>query len=214
MNKFAVLAEGFENLSYPLGNTNSEHGQKIDFQRGNYALFGVESEQHAQMLVGSYDWLSEHAAAPIGYVANKENSLFVVCHLSPSLQPDASKMDDGERLEFCRAVIKRLASLHTQGFGCGGIRAESVDFSGKKARLTNPAEIFALTDSDSVFYEAVATLRSLAGSGFAGKNSLERLAAAYVSHSPVCRHAIAEKSGKASPGKFLAAHAKRMAAYF
>ncbi len=215
MNKFAVLASGFEYLSYPLGETNSFEGQSFSERKEIFVLRSVESEPHAHMLIGSYDWLSEHAASPIGYVSNKEDSFFVVCKSSRQALPNPAEMDEGERSEFSRAVITRLASLHTQGFGCGGISAETVEFTGRQAKLANPSAIFALSDSDSIFYEAVATLRSLAGKGFAKKEELESLAAAYVSFSPVCRHAIAVRSGKKyGLHKELAKQALRFGSYF
>jgi hypothetical protein len=214
MNRFAVLAEGFEHLSYPLGNCDSFEGQTLGFRRENYVFRKVDSEQHAHLLVGSYDGLSEHASSPIGYVANSENSLFVVCKTS-SQGAQASKLSSKDRTSFSKAVILRLAALHTQGFGCGGIKAETVDFSGKEARLSNPSAIFPLSESDSLFYEAVATLRSLASNGFAKKGGLEALSALYVSFSPVCRHAIAEHCGKkAEFHKALAEKAGRFASYF
>lgn len=215
MNKFAVLAQGFEHLSYPLGETNSYDGQSFSERKENFVLRSVESEPHAHMLIGSYDWLSEHAASPIGYVSNKDDSFFVVCKSSRQTMGNASEMDNGERLEFSFAVMARLASLHTQGFGCGGISAESVEFTGRQAKLSNPSAIFALSDSDSIFYEAVATLRSLAGKGFAKKEELEALASAYVSFSPVCRHAVASRTGKKyGLHKELAEQALRFGSYF
>ncbi|MEM2138031.1 MAG: hypothetical protein QW568_02995 [Candidatus Anstonellaceae archaeon] len=215
MNRFAVLAEGFEHLSYPLGNCDSFDGQSLNFRKESYVLRKVDSEQHAHILVGSYDWLAEHASSPIGYVANKSNEIFVVCKTSSQGKIKASRLSASERTSFCRAVILRLAALHTQGFGCGGISAEAVEFSGREARLSNPVAIFALSDSDSLFYEAVATLRSLAGRGFAKKGEIESLAATYISYSPVCRHAVAEHCGKkAELHKTLAEKAGRFASYF
>jgi len=215
MNRFAVLAEGFEHLNYPLGNCDSFEGQSLDFRKESYVLRKVDSESHAHQLVGSFDWLLEHAISPIGYVANKGKELFVVCKTSSQGNAKASELSAKDRASFSRAVIIRLAAIHTQGFGCGGIRADAVDFSGKEAKLSNPAALFALTDSDSLFYEAVATLRSLARNGFAKKSELEALSALYVSHSPVCRHAVAEHCGKkAKLYELLAEKAGRFSSYF
>jgi hypothetical protein len=156
---------------------------------------------------------------PVGYVADENDSIFVVCKAARNNEAAAaSEMEEQEQKEFSLAVVKRLASLHTAGFGCGGLSPDAVEFSGRQAKLCNPAAIFALTDSDSIFYEAVSTLRSLAGAGFAKKEELESLASVYISSSPVCRHAIVShisgKGAKSQPHAELAAQAKKFLAYF
>ncbi len=214
MNRFAVLAEGFEHLSYPLGKLESADRQIMVERKESYMLHEAESQLSAEMALEASDWISSHASLPVGFVADEAGSVFVVSQ-SNSPVPPASEMSEEERKDFCRAVVRRLAALHTQGFGCGGISPEAVGFSRKEAKLLNPSAIFALTDSDSIFYEAVATLRALAGPGFAKQQELEWLSAEYVSFSPVCRHAIAGHSvGRGQLHKKLAESARKAASYF
>ncbi len=219
MNKFAVLLTDFEHLSYPLGRDEPHDRKTFSDRKENYVLHRVESETQAEMLVCSSDWLEEHSAVPVGYVGDENNSIFVVCKAArnPAV-PVASGLPEQERKDFSLAVMKRLASLHSAGFGCGGLSPEAVEFSGKQAKLSNPSALFALTESDSIFYEAVSTLRSLASNGYAKKEELESLAAAYISSSPVCRHAIVShifgKGAQSQPHAELAAQAKKFLAYF
>lgn len=218
MNKYAVLAEGFGHLSYPLGKGDSADGQVFSCRREDFVLHRVESKVQAEMAVGAYDWLSQHAAEAVGYVKSGSGEFFTVCRLSGSA-PNPAQMSEKERLDFSLAVVRRLATLHSQGFGCGGLSPDAIDYSRKEARVKNPSAIFALTDADSPFFEAVATLRALAGKGFAAKNSMERLAYGYVSFSPACRHAVhaylrSKKMKLAHPHRALAAHARKFLAYF
>lgn len=217
MNKFAVLLTEFEHLSYPLGKNTSQDKQSFTERKENYVLHRVESETQAEMLVCSSDWLEEHSAVPVGYVADENDSVFVVCKAARNAAAQ-SGLSEQERKEFSLAVVKRLAALHTNGFGCGGLSPETVEFSGRQAKLLNPAAIFALSDSDSIFYEAVSTLHSLASRGFAKKEELEALASAYISSSPVCRHAVVSHIGgacaKSQPHQELAGHASRLSLYF
>jgi hypothetical protein len=100
--------------------------------------------------------------------------------------------------------MKRLASLHTQGFGCGGLSPGAVEFTGNEAKLLNPSQLFALHENETTFYEAVSTLRALVSSGVARESELPRLASAYLSHSPVCRHEIVQhlqKKGRKGKAK-------------
>lgn len=219
MNKFAVLLPEFEHLSYSLGRDESHDGKIFCDRKENYVLRRAESETHAEMLVGSSDWLGEHSSVPVGYVADEKNSIFVVCKAArnAAVQQNAD-LQGQERRDFSLAVVKRLASLHSAGFGCGGLSPDAVEFSGRQAKLCNQSAIFALTDSDSIFYEAVSTLRSLLGNGLAKKGELDALAAAYVSASPICRHAVvshlSSKGIAGQPHKELAGHAARLAQYF
>ncbi len=218
MNKYAVLAEGFEHLSYPLGNSEPADRQVFASRKEDFVLHRVESQMVAEMAVGSSDWLSEHASEAVGFVESESGEFFTVCRLSGN-RPNPAEMSSSERLDFSLAVVRRLASLHSQGFGCGGLSSEAVEYSHKEARMQNPSSIFALTDSDSPFFEAVATLRSLAGNGFARRSNLERLAWEYTSFSPACRHAVAAhfaSKGKKThqPHRALAEHARKFLAYF
>ena len=214
MNEYAVLIEGFEHLSYPLGRSEAADRKAFSERRENFILHRAESRLHAEMLVGSSDWLSEHSAQPVGFVGDEKGEVFVVCRAGAKA-PDGS---EAERKGFCLAVMHRLASLHSQGFGCGGLSPEAVDYSGKEARLIDPSRIFALSEGDSLFYEAVSTLRALAGSGLARKEELESLAYAYVSFSPVCRHGVAshlsKKGVRHGLHRELAEHARRLLPYF
>jgi hypothetical protein len=161
------------------------------------------------------DFLSEHTCEPVGYVCSGEGEMFVVCR---SEGRSGKGLAGEDRLAFPIAVVRRLASLHSQGFGCGGIAPDAVEFSGKEAKLFNPSKIYALQEGDSPYYEAVSTLRALVSSGAAKVGDLPRLASAYLSYSPVCRHGIFEhlqrKGINSSLHQALAGEAKRFAAYF
>jgi len=167
------------------------------------------------MALVSADGLSEHSTEPVGYVCSEKGEVFLVCKNSgregKSVAPD-------ERTAFSLAVMERLALLHSQGFGCGGLSPGAVEFTGKEAKLLNPSSLFALAEGDSVYYEAVATLRALASSGMARKPELPLLAFAYLSQSPVCRHGVSEhlrkKKVRAPPAAALADAASRLVPYF
>ncbi len=224
MNSYAVLAEGFEHLSYPLGRVPASEGAVFYERNERFVMLPANSHSEAEMAVASADSLSEHASFPVGLVADSNGRVFIVCRPkgrfssaeSGALLP--SGMPAEERVSFCRTVIRRLAMLHTGGFCCGGISPGEVEFSGGEAKLLNPSKISAASDSDPLYYEAVATLRSLYGSGFARKSELGRLAQEYVSYSPVSRHAVlghlAAKGARTAPAKALCEHALRLAAYF
>ncbi len=218
MNRYAVLAAGFEHLSYPLGKNPSSHCLQFSERRADFMLHRVQSAEQAKMVVGAEDFLSEHCSLPVGYVKSEEGEVFVVSRLSGK-PLDASVLADEERVAFSVSVMRRLAALHSQGFGCGGISPEAVSYSGKEAKLRDPSSVFALDESDSLFYEAVATMRALAGRGFAKKSDLPRLASVYLSSSPVCRHGVAShlsrlKANRHYHARELAAHATRLLAYF
>ncbi|MFA6490178.1 MAG: hypothetical protein WCT52_05900 [Candidatus Micrarchaeia archaeon] len=218
MNRYAVLASEYEHLSYPLGRNASSHGLVFSERRENFVLHRAESSEHAKMVVGAGEGLSEHCSLPVGYVASEDGEVFLVSRLSGK-QPDASVLTSEEKSSFSVSVMRRLAALHSQGFGCGGISPEAVVYSGKEAKLSNPSAVFALDDSDSLFYEAVATMRALAGKGYAKQSELPKLASAYLSSSPICRHGVAAHMAKRKVNRHyhareLAAHAGRLLAYF
>lgn len=218
MNRYAVLAAGYEHLSYPLGKNPSGHSQRFAERKEEFAIHGAQSEEHAKMIVGADDFLSEHSSLPVGYVGSEKGEVFIVSKVSGK-KFDTSARTGSERLEFCESVVRRLAALHSQGFGCGGLSPEAVDYSGKEAKISDPSSIFALDETDSLFYEAVATLRALAGKGYAKRSELLRLASIYLSHSPICRHGVALHLSKCKVNrhchaKELAAHAERLLAYF
>ena len=189
MNRFAVFAPGFEHLSYPLGRSSAEEGQSFSDRNERFSLSRAESEPHAQMALVSAEGLSEHTAEPVGYVCAEQGEIFVVCRSSGGKAHEVAR---GERAAFSAAVVKRLAALHTGGLGCGGLSPETVEFFGKEAKLLNPSRLFALHEGETTYYEAVSTLRALVSSGVASEADLPRLASAYLSHSPVCRHEIAQ----------------------
>jgi len=215
MNRFAVLAPGFEHLSYPLDRHNAAEGATFSERSERFSFSRAQSEEHAQMALVASDGLSEHAAEPVGYVCAQEGEIFVVCRNSGRGRKALASDEAGA---FSLAVVKRLATLHSQGFGCGGLSPDAVEFCGKEAKLLSPSSVFALTDGDSLYYEAVSTLRSLVSAGVANEMELPLLASAYLSHSPVCRHEISEhlkkKGSAASPARALAEAAKRFAPYF
>ncbi len=216
MNRFAVLTTEFEHLSYPLGSTNAKDKQHFREQQDEFMLHKVCSQTQAEMLVGSSDWLSEHASVPVGFVSNKENELFIVCQSGKRIDPAQASRQ--ERVSACLAVISRLCKMHSQGFGCGGLSPEAMEFSGESAKLLDPSKIFALNENDSLFYEAAATLRALVGNGFAKVSDLDSLAFAYFSASPVCRHAVLshidEKKAREEHYKVLSETAKKFLACF
>jgi len=218
MNRYAVLAAGFEHLSYPLGKNSASHNQRFSERNENFVLHRAQSEEHAKMIIAAGEGLSEHCALPVGYVGSEEGEVFVVSKFSRRQSP-ANALSAEERLEFCGSVMRRLASLHSQGFGCGGLSPDAMEFSGREAKLLDPSAVFALDESDSLFYEAVATLRSLAGAGLAKKRELPMLASTYLSASPCCRQGVAAHLSKQGVqhhmhSRELAAHAVRMMAYF
>jgi hypothetical protein len=206
MNRFAVFAPGFEHLSYPLGKGNAADGHSFSDRNERFSLSRAESEPHAQMALVSAEGLSEHTAEPVGYVCAQEGEIFVVCRASGR---NAGGVAQDERKAFSNAIVKRLASLHTEGFGCGGLTPEAVEFSGKEAKLLNPSKIFVLHENETTFYEAVSTLRALVSAGVSSEADLPRLASAYLSHSPVCRHEVEkhlQKKGKRSTPKDALVH--------
>jgi len=215
MNRFAVLLPEFERLSYPLGKGNAV--DKHSFSDGNerFSLSRAQSEPHAQMAIVSAEGLCEHTAEPVGYVCAEQGEIFVVCRASGR---KGNELARDERAAFSTALVKRLAALHTQGFGCGGLSPEAVEFTGKEAKILNPSQIFALHEGETTFYEAVSTLRALVSSGVASEADLPRLASAYLSHSPVCRHEIAlhlQKKGKsATPKDGLVGAAMKIIPFF
>ena len=201
MNRFAVLLPEFEHLSYPLGKGNAAEGHSFSDRNEHFSLSRAQSEPHAQMALVSAEGLSEHTSEPVGYVCAQEGEIFVVCRSSGR---KAREIARDERAAFSAAVMKRLAALHTQGFGCGGLSPEAVEFAGKEAKLLNPSQLFALHEGETTFYEAVSTLRALVSSGVSSEADLPRLASAYLSHSPVCRHEITQhlqKKGKRGKAK-------------
>ena len=216
MNRFAILAEGFEHLSYPLGREEAKDKSSFSERKERFMLHRTQSELSAEMAVGASDALSEHASLPVGYVAGPEGEIFLVCRRGGK-RPDAKEMSSEEKLEFCMSLVRRLSAMHSAGLACGGLSPDSVEFSGKEARLLDPGRIFAATESDQIFFEAVATLRSLLVRGFAEKGQLPRLAAAYLSDSPACRDAAASYMGrkglKGSPHKVLCVVVEKHAAY-
>ena len=217
MNEYAVLLEGFDHLSYPLGECEAKDKHSFSERKEKFVLHRVESKTIARMAIGACDWLSEHSCMPVGFVGDEKGETFVVCKTEGHCL-DFGSMADEEKLEFSAAIVRRLASLHSQGFGCGGLSPEAVVFSANEARISNPARIFALTESDSLFYEAVATLRAIVGGGLAKRKDLVSLAFIYVSESPVCRHGVvshlSKKGQKGSPAILLSEHASRLLAYF
>jgi len=189
MNRFAVLAPGFERLSYPLDRHDAADGSAFSERSERFCLSRAQSEEHAQMALVSAGGLSEHASEPVGYVCAGQGEIFVVCRSSGR---KGKEIAHDERRAFSTAVVKRLAALHTEGLGCGGLSPEAVEFAGKQAKLLSPLRIFALAEGDSVYYEAVSTLRALVSSGVATEGEMPKLASAYLSHSPVCRHEVAQ----------------------
>ncbi|MCX6770542.1 MAG: hypothetical protein NTX79_00650 [Candidatus Micrarchaeota archaeon] len=214
-NRFAVLAPGFEHLSYPLDRHDAAEGAAFSERSERFSLSRAQSEPHAQMALVSSEGLSEHASEPVGYVCAEDGGIFVVCR---SEGRKGGEIAQDERASFSLAVMKRLASLHTQGFGCGGLTPDAVEFAGKEAKLISPSVIFALHEGETTYYEAVSTLRALVSSGVASEADLPRLASVYLSHSPVCRHEIVQhlqskgKKGTARDG--LVESAMRIIPYF
>jgi len=215
MNRFAVLAQGFEHLSYPLDRHDAAEGSTFSERSLSFTLGRSQSETHAQMALVSADGLSEHAAEPVGYVCAQEGEIFVVCR---NVGRAGKSLASDELGAASLAIVKRLAMLHSQGFGCGGLSPDAVEFCGKEAKILNPSRIFALADGDSIYYETVSTLRAIASAGAASEKELPRLASAYVSHSPVCRHEISEhlkkKGVRAPPAQALADAAIKLVPYF
>jgi hypothetical protein len=200
-NRFAVLAQGFEHLSYPLDRHDAAEGSSFTERSEQFSFSRAQSEPYAQMALVSAGGLSEHTAEPVGYVCAEQGEIFVVCRASGK---KGKEIAQDERKAFSYALVKRLAALHTQGFGCGGLSPATVEFAGKEAKLLNPSQLFALHEGETTFYEAVSTLRALVSSGVASEAELPRLASAYLSHSPVCRHEIVlhlQKKGKSTAPK-------------
>ena len=215
MNRFAVLLPEFEHLSYPLGKGNAADKHSFSDRNEHFSFSRAQSEPHAQMALVSAEGLSEHTVEPVGYVCAEQGEIFVVCRSSGK---KGREIAQDERAAFSIAMVKRLAALHTQGFGCGGLSSEAVEFSGKEAKLLNPSQMFALHEGETTFYEAVSTLRALVSEGVASEADLPRLASAYLSHSPVCRHEITQhlqKKGKSeTPKEALVQAAMKIIPFF
>ena len=215
-NGFAVLSEGFEHLSYYFGRRNARDGQGFSERSQSFVLRRADSELSALMALENCEALSEHAALPVGFVLGENGRIFMVSLLlgkpvsSSDLTPD-------ERREFCSKVIGRLASLHSSGLLCGGIDPEAVDFLNGAVKITNASGIYAMDEDDTTFFDVAATLRALAGKGFAKMEDLPGLALEYMNYSPICRQGILEytkkKKKKGAPHLALAATAKKYFAY-
>ncbi|MFA6214719.1 MAG: hypothetical protein WC717_05585 [Candidatus Micrarchaeia archaeon] len=215
MNRFAVLLPEFERLSYPLGKGNAADGHSFEDRDERFTLGRAESEQHAQIALTASDWVASHSSEPVGYVCDGQGGIFVVCRTSGK---KGSQLARDERAAFPLALVKRLAALHTEGFGCGGLSPDAVEFFGSEAKILNPSRIFALDEGETTFYEAVSTLRSLVSSGAAQEEDLPRLASAYLSYSPVCRHEVVQhlqkKGRRMPPREALVDAAMRIIPYF
>jgi hypothetical protein len=213
MNRYAVLLPEFQHLSYPLGRGNAVDGHSFSERSERFLLSRAQSEPHAQMTLVSSEGLSEHASEPVGYVCAEAGEIFMVCRSSGRKEVARDECD-----AYSLAVVRRLAALHTQGFGCGGLSPDAVEYCGREAKLLHPSRIFALTDDDLVYYEVVSTLRALVSSSYAKEGDLPKLASAYLSYSPVCRHEIAQhlqKKGKAAkPRGALVEAAMKIIPYF
>ena len=217
MNRFAVLAEGFEHLSYPLGDSEAADRAVFSERKERFGLHRVQSETDAEIAVSSSDALSEHASLPVGYVLAESGQFFLVCRRS-GRAADARELSDGEKAGRSLSIMRRLAALHSSGLGCGGLSPDAMEFSGSDARLLDAGRIFAASEADQLFFEAVSTMRSLLSGGFARKSELPRLAAAYLSGSPACREAVHSYMGrkglKGSQKSALCEAAAKYAAYF
>jgi hypothetical protein len=217
MNRFAVLAEGFEHLSYPLGSSEAADCAAFSERKERFGLHRVQSETDAEIAVGSSDALSEHASLPVGYVLGESGQFFLVCRRN-GRTPDARELPDEEKAGLSLSIMRRLAALHSSGLGCGGLSPDAMEFSGREARLLDAGRIFAAGEEDQLFFEAVSTMRSLLGSSFAKKSDFPRLAAAYLSGSPACREAVhshmRSKGLSGSQNAVLCNAAARYAAYF
>jgi hypothetical protein len=217
MGRFAVLSEGFEHLSYPLGREEAADKKTFSDRKEKYCLHRAISELHAQMALGASDALSEHASLPVGYVSGGQGEFYLVCRRGGK-KPSAAEMPLEERRSFSLSVVRRLSALHAAGLCCGGLSPEAVEFSGKEARLLDPSRLFATSESDAIFFEAVATLCSLLNTGFAKEKEIPSLASAYLASSPVCREGvqshIREKGWKTGARDALARSALKYASYF
>jgi hypothetical protein len=197
MNRFAVLSEEYEHLGFPLGRHEAAEGMQFSERKERYSLHRAQSEGEAKIALLASSAMEEHASLPVGYVQDSQGGIFMVCKrggrkvISP---PD--ELEGQLKRGFCSAVISRLASLHSQGLGCGGIKPDAVELSDGGAKLLNPSAIFVLEGESPAFYEAACTLRALVASGFALQGELAQLASEYISSSPACRHAIASHARK------------------
>lgn len=213
-SRFAVLLPEYEQLSYNIGKIELKEEQKMSSGNEVFYLNKADSEQHAQLSLVSSEFLANHAREPVGYVCSEEKEFYFVSKaFGIESRAFLGRWDYG----LSSAIIRRLADLHTQGLGCGGIKPEDVEFLGKEAKLRNPGKVFALYDQESAYYEAVATFASLAKHGFAGKEELAALLSEYLSYSPVCRHEILEHQKKKGRGKAIDAfveNAIKMSYYF
>jgi len=218
----AVIRKGQAGASYALGTSNLKlEGGAVNYGKQKYAFYDVESESQADSLLSLADAFSEHASTTIGFAVDQNGKLVMVCQAtSGRLSSKPSLMPKGERKSVAQAIIQRLASLHNEGLGCGGLSPEAVEFQNGKAKVANPTKIFALSpdNPDEQFFEAVSTLRSLVSSGYIRKKEAASLAAEYLSFSPICRHPVAEYFGKrgvkGSMPEALANLAVKHAAYF
>lgn|GEM_PF-892970 len=200
MNHSAILAEGFECLSYPLSRQVATEGGAFS-HKGEWFVFGrAPSRGEAEMAVVASDSLAKHAAAPIGIVKGMCGGFFVVSRARGKFETgsSAAQLPPSKRRAFASAVIFRLASLHSGGFGCGGLSQDAVEYSQGSARLLNPSRIFALVDGDAPFFEVACTIRSLAADGFVSEGEITRLCYEYLSHSPVCRAIVSSHCSRIS----------------
>ena len=199
MNRFAVLSEGFEHLSYHFGRQDASEGHEFSERGDTFLLHRADSELSCKMALEEPGALSSHAALPVGFVSGENGVTYLVSQLSGK-RVSAASLSREERREFSSAVIRRLAAIHSSGLGCGGIAPDAVEFSGGVARMTNASRLYAMEESDTTFFEVAATLRALAGKGFARKSELASLASEYLSSSPVCRVSVLLHMGKKSRG--------------
>ena len=207
-NIYTVLVKGFENVSYPLSSEPAHDKQVIKSGKDWFMLHKLkgtpEPRAYAEDTLGVADAVAKYASLPVGYVADKKGEIFLICKISDRMAAmraqvegadEAGEMGEQERLAYSHSVVRLLRNLHSDGFGCGGLRPDAVDCTGREARILDPSTIFAIMDSEpeAMFHEAAVTLSLLAGAGYARLGDIRALAAAYLSSSPVCRDAIASR---------------------
>ena len=221
-NLSVTLLVGFEHLSYHLGKRKGEKNAVIRHMGEKYMLDEIENTLSGRMAINAREGLSRHALPAVGLVKGNDAGTYIIFQLDGKTfgdeGEDGNAATEYERRKFASAVVERLAELHTQGFACGGLKPEEMAMEGGKAKVRNATRIVAMDESDSLFYEAAATLYFLKAAGFATSKDLLALARKYLSHSPVCRGeaAVHARKKKLSGALYLelAAAAEKFKLYF
>ena len=123
------------------------------------------------------------------WYADNNGSVRQVC-LTTDARLQYAKMPRARKLLHVVALLKRM---YNRGLVSGGLSPDDVVFDGDRTKVKNPALLQAMNDSDSILYEAVATLAMQNRDRKITRKSMGRIADALISSSVLARHYITEE---------------------